>query len=163
MRTFLLAPALLVPALAVVAVAVAPVPDAAAKPEYAKKEGKECAFCHVNPKGGGPRNAKGDEYAKNGHKFATTGAAAGPAKGFGEDNAFKTETNAKQYGFLLAAIQLEHWSDALKKISEGDKNGAIALIQDLLKKAPECKVAAPARQRLEELTKDSGAMPAMGG
>jgi hypothetical protein len=43
--------------------------NAHAKPEYAAKEGKPCGYCHVNPAGGGPRNAKGKQYQANGHKF----------------------------------------------------------------------------------------------
>jgi hypothetical protein len=42
---------------------------AAAKPEYAAKEGKPCGYCHVNPAGGGDRNAKGKQYEANGHTF----------------------------------------------------------------------------------------------
>jgi hypothetical protein len=51
------------------AVLVAAPQNAQAKPEYAAKEGKPCGYCHVNPAGGGPRNAKGKQYEANGHKF----------------------------------------------------------------------------------------------
>jgi len=84
--------------------------DAVAKPEYAKKEGKECAYCHVKAAGGGPRNEKGNEYAKNGHKF--------PAAGFGEDNAFTTEANGKAFGLVRKAVFLEHWADALARLRD---------------------------------------------
>ena len=40
-----------------------------ALPAYAQKEGKPCGFCHVNPAGGGERNAKGKQYEANGHSF----------------------------------------------------------------------------------------------
>jgi hypothetical protein len=43
--------------------------SASALPAYAAKEGKPCGYCHVNPAGGGPRNAKGKAYEANGHKF----------------------------------------------------------------------------------------------
>jgi hypothetical protein len=43
--------------------------QAQAKPQYAAKEGKPCGYCHVNPAGGGPRNARGKRYQANGHKF----------------------------------------------------------------------------------------------
>lgn len=43
--------------------------SASATPAYAGKEGKPCGYCHVNPAGGGPRNAKGKAYEANGHKF----------------------------------------------------------------------------------------------
>jgi len=57
-------------ALAAVAVGTLMAPrDAFATREYAKAEGKECAHCHVSPKGSGPRNPTGQEYEANGHKF----------------------------------------------------------------------------------------------
>ena len=40
-----------------------------AKPEYAKKEGKSCAFCHVKP-GQKELNDTGKCYAKNNHSLA---------------------------------------------------------------------------------------------
>jgi hypothetical protein len=40
--------------------------DAQAFPAYAKKENKKCAFCHVNPSGGGKRNAAGNYYKAHG-------------------------------------------------------------------------------------------------
>jgi hypothetical protein len=43
--------------------------NAQALPAYAAKEGKPCGYCHVNPAGGGPRNARGKQYQANGHKF----------------------------------------------------------------------------------------------
>ena len=47
---------------------VAPRP-ASALPAYAQKEGKACGYCHINPAGGGARNAKGKQYQANGHSF----------------------------------------------------------------------------------------------
>ncbi len=47
---------------------VAPKP-AAALPAYAAATGKPCGACHVNPAGGGPRNAYGEAFAANGHKL----------------------------------------------------------------------------------------------
>ena len=49
--------------------AAVPSEPATAQQEYAKKEGKDCGFCHVNAKGAGPRNDKGQEYEANGHRF----------------------------------------------------------------------------------------------
>ncbi len=43
--------------------------SASATPAHAAKEGKACGYCHVNPAGGGPRNAKGKQYEANGDKF----------------------------------------------------------------------------------------------
>ena len=38
-------------------------PPAEARPEFARRESKACGFCHINPRGGGPRNQTGLEYA----------------------------------------------------------------------------------------------------
>jgi hypothetical protein len=42
---------------------------AEARPEFARREGKACGFCHINPRGGGPRNQTGQEYARNDFRF----------------------------------------------------------------------------------------------
>lgn len=43
--------------------------NAAALPAYSQKEGKACGYCHVNPAGGGERNAMGKKYEAGGHSF----------------------------------------------------------------------------------------------
>jgi hypothetical protein len=48
--------------------AVAP-RSASALPAYAQKEGKACGYCHTNAAGGGPRNARGQQYEAGGHSF----------------------------------------------------------------------------------------------
>jgi hypothetical protein len=48
--------------------AVAP-RSAGALPTYSQRENKPCEYCHINPAGGGDRNANGKEYEENGHKF----------------------------------------------------------------------------------------------
>jgi hypothetical protein len=50
---------------------------AVALPAYAQQTGLACGRCHVNPAGGGPRNAFGNAFAANGHKVAS---AKGPDK-----------------------------------------------------------------------------------
>ncbi len=42
---------------------------AQALPAYAQQTGKGCGYCHVNPAGGGPRNANGKKFEANGHKM----------------------------------------------------------------------------------------------
>ncbi len=45
------------------------VSDSAARPEFAAMEDKECIFCHLDPEGGGPRNAVGQVYEDNYFEF----------------------------------------------------------------------------------------------
>jgi hypothetical protein len=61
----LLAPALFFLA----ALLVADPREAAARPEFARREAKACGYCHINPRGGGPRNRNGLRYARNEFKF----------------------------------------------------------------------------------------------
>jgi len=43
--------------------------SAVARPEFARREKKACGYCHINPRGGGPRNERGLEYARNDFRF----------------------------------------------------------------------------------------------
>lgn len=104
-------PALVVALVGVAALVSGPVPAAFAKPEFSRKEKKDCAYCHTDPKGGGPRNAKGMEYQRNGFRFLD---AAG---GYGEDKAFSSEANGKAFDLVRRAMEVGHWSDALKRIA----------------------------------------------
>jgi hypothetical protein len=107
---------LVLPALAAWAVAGAAAgrpPLAEARPEDSRKEGRACQYCHVNPRGGGARNAKGQEYERNGFSFR---AAGGAAKGFGENDAFTTEANGRAFYFVREAMDLEHWGDAVRRL-----------------------------------------------
>ncbi len=98
-------------ALAVGLAASAPaVRTADAKPEFSRREGKDCTFCHVNPRGGGARNAKGMEYEKNGFKFP------GATQGFGEDDAFTSQANGQLYYLVKVAISIEHHPYAYDKL-----------------------------------------------
>ena len=45
------------------------VSDSTARPEFAAMEEKECSFCHLDPAGGGPRNAVGQVYEDNYFEF----------------------------------------------------------------------------------------------
>ncbi len=86
--------------------------SAEAKPEYAKKEGRECAYCHKNPKGAGPLNDMGDVYKKNKHSFPPE------PKGFGEGGAFSNEANAKLFEFVKKAIEFGHFPETFKRLTE---------------------------------------------
>ncbi|HDR06642.1 MAG TPA: hypothetical protein ENN88_03325 [Candidatus Coatesbacteria bacterium] len=41
-----------------------------ARPEYADRERKDCLYCHLDPRGGGPQNVRGLYYAAHGHDLA---------------------------------------------------------------------------------------------
>lgn len=43
--------------------------QAGATAQYASQTGLPCGKCHVNPAGGGDRNAFGKAFAANGHKL----------------------------------------------------------------------------------------------
>ena len=45
------------------------VDDGTARPEFAAMEDRECSFCHLDPAGGGPRNAIGQVYEDNYFEF----------------------------------------------------------------------------------------------
>jgi hypothetical protein len=47
-----------------------------ALPIYAQQTGLACGRCHVNPAGGGPRNAFGKAFAANGHKLPKAASSA---------------------------------------------------------------------------------------
>jgi hypothetical protein len=50
-------------------VALAAAPPAEARPIYARQTNLPCGSCHINPQGGGPRNAFGRAFARNGHRL----------------------------------------------------------------------------------------------
>lgn len=46
-------------------------------PEYAARENKACSHCHVDPGGGGPRNARGQYFEGHDHSFEGFDEASG--------------------------------------------------------------------------------------
>ncbi len=69
-RIFLACGATLTVAALALAMAAVLRPHAAnALPFYAQRTGLPCAQCHLNPRGGGPRNAFGRAFARNGHQL----------------------------------------------------------------------------------------------
>jgi len=53
---------------------------AVALPAYAEQTHLACGRCHVNPAGGGARNAFGNSFAANGHKLAAAKPASSATK-----------------------------------------------------------------------------------
>jgi hypothetical protein len=69
-------------------------PRAEARPEFARRETLACGFCHIQPRGGGPRNNNGLRYARNEFKFP---AAKGNLNSF---------TKSKQRNALVRARKM---------------------------------------------------------
>lgn len=121
MRRLLAVLAVVPASLVVSALAHGPGRTADAKPEYAQKEGKECAYCHKNPKGGGPLADKGEIYRKNKHTFPPE------PKGFGEAGSFSSDAIGKAFELVRKAIDIQHFPEAFRRITElkaKEKKGA---------------------------------------
>ncbi|MCX6367612.1 MAG: hypothetical protein NTX57_13010 [Armatimonadetes bacterium] len=64
---------------ALLALVMSTASHAFALPAYAKKESKNCAFCHTNPKGAGKRTAAGEWYKTHAHSLKGFKEPAKPA------------------------------------------------------------------------------------
>ena len=93
--------------------------EANAMKEYARKEGKDCAFCHVSDKGSGPRNAKGREYEANGHQFGV--------------KSWSSDANEQKFLRASSAIVAQWYGEAAKLLEELSKEeklpGGVALVE----------------------------------
>jgi tetratricopeptide (TPR) repeat protein len=86
-----------------------------ARPEFARREGRACGYCHINPRGGGARNARGIEYARNEFKFP-------PRKG--DLTVFVRERDRKAMIHARALVDIDHVKAAvaeLKKLAKSAK------------------------------------------
>lgn len=108
---------LLALAAAVLGVLAAP-REALATKDYAKKEGKDCSFCHVSDKGSGPRNAKGREYEANGWRFGV--------------KSWSSEANERKFLRATSAIVAQWYAEAARLLDELEKEeklkGGAALV-----------------------------------
>ena len=88
-----------------------------ARPEFARREGRACGYCHINPRGGGARNSRGLQYARNEFKFP-------PRKG--DLTVFVRDKDKGAMIFAQQMIHLDHVKVAvvelkkLSKIAKGD-------------------------------------------
>lgn len=100
----------LVPAaILVAAAAVAPGPPLAqARPEFARREAKACGYCHINPRGGGSRNERGLEYARNEFAF--------PVRE-GNLNVFAKDRDREAMVRARKLIDLDHTPEAVKALT----------------------------------------------
>ena len=87
--------------------------------EYAKKESKECGFCHVSPKGAGPRNGQGREFEANGHRFGV--------------KSWTTDATRDKYLRSQSALGATWYAEAARLLDEAEKEetlpGGLALTQ----------------------------------
>ena len=93
-------------------------PEAGARPEFARREGRACGYCHINPRGGGARNQRGLAYARNEFKFP-------PRKG--DLTVFVRASDRKAMIAAQRLINLDHIKAAvaqLKKVSKTAKGDA---------------------------------------
>lgn len=89
---------------------------AKARPEFARRETKACGFCHINPRGGGPRNERGLEYARNNFKFPPRKGEAGGEMRPADKEAFARVDRLMDLDHVPAAVaQLRRLSKAGKK------------------------------------------------
>jgi len=99
------------PVLLLVAAAVLArwIPPATARPEFARREGKACGFCHINPRGGGPRNETGRTYAKNEFHFP-------PRKG--DLNSFSRTRDRDAMVLADRLIDIQHVPAAFRELTK---------------------------------------------
>jgi len=85
----------------------------AARPEFARREMKACGYCHINPRGGGPRNQRGLEYARNDFRFPTTK---------GEPSAMRP-ADKEAFARIDKLLDLDHVPAAVKDLRRLAKTG----------------------------------------
>lgn len=101
-------------------------PEADARPEFARREAKACGFCHINPRGGGPRNQNGLTYARNEFSFPVK---AGNLTDF---------TKARDRAAMVRArklVDLDHVREAvtqLRRLSKSVKGPPGKLVEEEL-------------------------------
>jgi hypothetical protein len=92
--------------------------EALATKEYARKENKDCGFCHISEKGSGPRTAKGREYEANGHQFGV--------------RSWTTDANEQKYLRANSAVIAQWYAEASRLLDELDRDeklpGGAALV-----------------------------------
>ena len=81
--------------IALVALVLNMASSAFATPVFAKKENKNCAFCHTNSSGGGKRTAAGEWYKSHSHTFAGFKDPSKPAAPAGKKPAAKPAPKKK--------------------------------------------------------------------
>jgi hypothetical protein len=86
---------------------------AEARPEFARREAKACGYCHVNPRGGGPRNQTGILYARNEFSF--------PARS-GDLRDFTRPKDRDAMVRVQKMLTVQHIPAAIKELSKMTKS-----------------------------------------
>jgi hypothetical protein len=94
--------------LALAAAALPHPAPAEAKPEFARRESKQCGFCHINPRGGGTRNETGLLYARSGFRF--------PAKA-GDLSDFREGRERDAMARVRRLLDLQHIPKAIEQLT----------------------------------------------
>jgi hypothetical protein len=101
--------------------------EAAARPEFARREGKACGYCHINPRGGGPRNRNGLRYARNEFSF--------PPRTSGLTD-FKDEKERAAMVRIGKLVDIDHTKEAVDELQKlkrrVDEPPAAKLVADAL-------------------------------
>jgi len=108
------------------AVGLLPAPPAAhARPEFARREAKACGYCHINPRGGGPRNDNGLLYARSEFSFPVVAGNLG---------SFRKDADRERMVYARKMIDLDHIPaaiDGLARLSKVVKDeGAKKLVEE---------------------------------
>jgi len=88
-------------------------PTASARPEFARREGKACGYCHINPRGGGPRNQRGLDYARNDFSFP-------PPKG---ERATLPERDREAFVRVEKLLDIDHTPAAVEQLRRLARSG----------------------------------------
>jgi hypothetical protein len=97
---------------------------AGATKEYARNEKKDCAHCHINHKGAGPRNERGREYEANGYRFGV--------------KSWSSDANKERYLRARAALLSTWYGETWRLLDELEKEeklpGGLALVEGTRRK-----------------------------
>lgn len=85
----------------------------AARPEFSRREAKACGYCHINPRGGGARNQRGLEYARNDFRFPPSSTDPGEVRPADKD----------AFARVRKLLDIDHVPAAVKELRRLAKTG----------------------------------------
>ncbi len=96
-----------------------------AMPTFAAREAKECAYCHIDPAGGGPRNPRGNWYEEHGYSFEGFDEAAIMQAGLAEIGGMAFQFS----GDLRMAFSTSEGDDSSRAVQGRDCTACHATIE----------------------------------